>query len=225
MNVSAIIINYNLGRFFEDAYKSLRKQTRLPDELIIVDDCSTDNSIQIIENVLSKYPGKFPSTVIRHDQNLGASSARNTGIQASKHEVVALLDGDDFYYKNKIEKSMNYLEKFQNQVAMVYSDYDMWDGNTPKREFKFSYDSELMMQTCLPNSDSLIAKNIFEQVGYFNPQIHGAEDYDMWMRIAKEAMVIHIPEALFCYRIHGDNFTIRQRNQVLTNTQRLLNAK
>lgn len=221
MNITAAIINYNNSEWISEAIASIKKQTRQPNELIIVDDCSTDQSLEKIKKELEFI--KIPVKVIKHEYNKGASAARNTAIKESNHPIIAFLDGDDVYYRTKIEKSMVYLEKYP-AIGLVYSDYDTQENGSLRREFKYSFDMGLMKKTCLANSNSLIRKSVFDRVGLFNEDIRGAEDYDMWIRIAAAFPMIHIPEALFMYRMHGNNFTITNTQQVIENTKRLQHA-
>lgn len=219
--ITSIITNYNQGRFFADAYNSIIQQTVKPVEIIIVDDASTDNSVEIIKNVLEK-SNYIPTKLIQHPVNRGPSAARNTAIAEVKTEFLSLLDGDDYYLKSKFEKSLPYLERFRGQVGMVYSDFFVQENGKPLiHEMKLSHSLEVLAQTCMPHTASLFPRNIFDIVGGFNENMHGAEDYEMWRRIASVSMILHVPEPLYVYRQHGENFTIKRRNEVLENTKRI----
>lgn len=217
MKISAIIINYNNDKFIEEAIRSVQKQSHPVQEIIVVDDCSTDKSIEKINGV------NIPIKLIRHEKNMGPSAARNTGIKNATGEILAFLDGDDTYHKDKIKNSITYFEKYP-EVGMVYTDYEVLENNNLRREFARSFDYQLLKEDCLPNSNSLIRKSVFATVGMFNESIRGAEDYEMWIRIAQKYMIIHIPEALFLYRMHGQNFTTTNASQVIKNTQGIRSA-
>ena len=94
--VSAIITTYNYGRFIEGAIDSVLHQTRPPDEVVVVDDGSTDDTAAIV--------ARYRSRGVRYiyQQNAGAGSARNRGIQATSGELVAFLDADDRWLPDKI---------------------------------------------------------------------------------------------------------------------------
>lgn len=118
MTLSVIIPNYNNEQFLEKCLDSVLTQSVLPSEIIVVDDCSTDNSRQIIEN----YEKQFPSVRgIYLTENGGVSHARNTGILAAKGEYVTTLDADDFYYNpQKLENEMRILREHGGN-ALAYS--------------------------------------------------------------------------------------------------------
>lgn len=219
--ITSIITNYNQGRFFEDAYNSLVQQTLKPTEIIVVDDASTDDSVEIIKRTLDK-SNYIPTKLIIHSQNKGPSAARNTAIAEVKTEFLSFLDCDDYYLKTKLQKSLPYLERFRGQVAMVYSDFFKQEIGQPLiHEMKLSHSLEVLSKVCMPHTASVFATNIFQIIGGFNESLHGAEDYEMWRRIASNAMILHVPEPLYVYRLHGENFTIKRRQEVLDNTRRL----
>lgn len=221
--ISVIVTNYNHGEFVIDAYKSLLKQTLKPDEIIIVDDCSTDSSVEVIKNFLSSKKLDIETRLILRDKNGGSAAARNEGIQNAQGDIIALLDGDDIYYKDKLEKSVAILRQYP-LVGMVYSDYDGWDFDNKKleREYKPAYDQRILRQTCVANTNSVFRKATFERAGLFNEEIRGGEDYEMWIRLSQFFILYHIPESLFAYRMHGKNMTILNRDQVIANTNRIL---
>lgn len=229
MDITAIITSFNTGQYFKEAFSSIVKQTLLPKQIIIVDDASTDNTVKTIESVLAElehYTNNIDIVKIFRKENGGASAARNDGIKAAKGEVIALLDGDDFFYKDKFAKSIAILEEFP-LVGMVYSDFEKWDLQEGKtvREFKPAYDPRILAQTCIANTNSLFLRSVFsdQMAGLFNEELRGGEDYDMWIRISRHRLLYHIPEALFCYRMHGDNITIKNRSTVIDNTRKIVN--
>src|SRR6266508_897311 len=97
--VSVVIPNYNCGRFLEETLESVFAQAYPAVEVIVVDDGSTDDSLQVLE----KYAGRV--NVIRQ-ANQGVSAARNAGIRASHGELVALLDADDLWHPDKLAKQV-----------------------------------------------------------------------------------------------------------------------
>jgi len=221
MDTAVIITNFNHGRFIGDAINSVYTQTVLPKELVIVDDCSTDGSVARIKELLSKRPKTINTKVLSTIQNGGVAIARNMGIMNSKAPIIGFLDADDLYYPTKIERSLEIFEKY-NKVGLVYSDYDVWDTskNTRTREFKPSFDFNLLVQSCIVSTNSIVRRTTAEQVGGFNPNLSGpgisrAEDYEMWVKLAQKSMVWHIPESLFCYRLHGQNVTVTHPETVI----------
>ena len=116
MKISAIIIVYNLAQYVEEAIQSVLNQTRIPDEIIVVDDCSTDNSAEIINrhHSLVKY--------IRQPRNVGALKNTWSGVLAAQGDVIAFLDGDDVWMPGKLEE-MEKLFLSDNNICIASHDH------------------------------------------------------------------------------------------------------
>ena len=208
-SVSVIITNYNYAQFVCSAIQSAIDQN-YPNikEIIIVDDRSTDNSVEIIKKFLEnqKYT-KRDFRLIINNQNGGPAGARNSGILAATGDILSFLDADDLYYPDKISKSIPYF--LQPEVALVYSDYMVMDikKNTFQIEFKHSYDLRMLMNSCIISTNSLMRMSAVQKVGLFDIRFRGTEDYHMYLKLSRENILIHIPEVLFMYRLHGKNIT------------------
>jgi glycosyltransferase involved in cell wall biosynthesis len=210
IKVSIVITNYNQGKFCESAILSALQQTYKNTEIIIVDDCSTDNSVEQITSFVQKLDANFRNKIklLVHDKNRGTASARNTGIKESTGEFIGFLDIDDFYYPDKIAASM--LKMLETPgVGVVYSDYNVLNEKTgiTTREFKAPFNFDKLIQFCMVSTNSLVKKEVFSTVGLFDESIKGMEDYNLWLRASLRYMLVHIPFALFCYRSHGGNKT------------------
>lgn len=115
--LSIIIPNFNKGRFISKTFDSILAQTVLPDEIIVIDDCSTDNSAKIIRDYESRFPNLFVCKYLK--QNKGVQYCRNLGIELSKSEFLCFVDSDDIYLtKNCIELQMLSVKK--NRLVGVY---------------------------------------------------------------------------------------------------------
>ena len=101
MRLSVILANYNGARFLAETLASVAAQTRVPDELVVVDDASTDDSVGVIERAFTG--ATFPTRLIRHDRNRGQAAGFNTGAAAVTGELVCLLDSDDLWLPRKLE--------------------------------------------------------------------------------------------------------------------------
>lgn len=231
MNTAIVITNYNYGKFVTTAIDSALNQTIKPDELVIVDDASTDDSVNIIEKHLKTVSDKYTTKIklIVHNTNQGLPTSRNTGIQNTNSPIIGFLDADDIYYPAKMQASRETFEEFP-EISCVYSDYDVIDlrNGQSRREFKFSYDVGLLLQTCIVSTNSVFHRNFFEKVGLYNPTVKVAEDYELYLRAYKTQLFWHIPKPLFLYRLHGKNITLTQVDQMMRNEseykRRLLNV-
>lgn len=122
--VSIIIPVYKAEQFLKDTIKTVEEQTYINWELIFVNDCSPDNSIEIIENAI-KQNSKIK--LIKLEQNSGAAIARNTGIDVAKGQYIAFLDADDLWKKEKLEKQLKFMK--ENNCAFSFTGYEFADEN------------------------------------------------------------------------------------------------
>ena len=123
-SISIIIPVYNVESFITDCLQSVMRQTYTgPLECILVDDCGTDNSMALAEQMIADYNGPRVFRVIHHEHNRGLSAARNTGMDAAKGEYVYFLDSDDWISDDCIEKLAKPLQ--QKEVDIVVGDYEI----------------------------------------------------------------------------------------------------
>ncbi len=121
--ISIIVPVYNAGQYIEEAIEMVRAQTYENWELILVDDCSTDDSRERIEKCMEKEGGKI--RLIKKEANEGAAKARNTGIRAAAGRYIAFLDADDVWMKDKLEKELAFMK--EKQAAFVFTAYEFGD--------------------------------------------------------------------------------------------------
>lgn len=131
--VSIIVPVYNAGAYIEETIRMVEKQTYQEWELILVDDCSSDNSKAVIEEYLQKRNSleegmrRQEIRLLVKQQNEGAAMARNTGMEAAKGRYIAFLDADDIWLSKKLSKEMTFMEK--QQASFVFSAYEFGDEN------------------------------------------------------------------------------------------------
>lgn len=128
MTISTIITVYNLEKYIEETLQSVFSQTRQPDEIIVVDDCSTDDSAEI----LRKYSDKIK--YIRMPQNSGVLMAFIRGIEESISDIVTFLDGDDIWYPNKIEEVEKAFAENEDRILVTH-DYECINGKGENRPY------------------------------------------------------------------------------------------
>ncbi len=223
--VSVVITNYRNGKFIIDAIKSVVDQSyKMISDIVIVDDASGDGSVDIIKDFISKPENLKGRTVkfIQHEKNGGVSEARNTGIMNSIGTIIAFLDGDDFYYKDKIAVSVGKMMEYPT-IGVVYSDYDQINENTgnKRREFKAPFDmSVLISQYCMVATNSVVKRDVFEKVGLYKTNLRIMEDYEFWMRASTKFSFVHIPVNLWCRRDHDDCITLKTPSKEWAETER-----
>lgn len=128
MIISTIITVYNLEKYIEEAIESVFSQTRLPDEVIVIDDCSTDNSAKILQ----KYADKI--TYIKMPENSGVLMAFIRGIEVAKGDILTFLDGDDIWYPTKVEEVEKAFLENEDRILVTH-DYECIDDEGLKRSY------------------------------------------------------------------------------------------
>ena len=166
--VSVIIPMYNSAKFIPQTLESLLYQTMKDFEVVVVDDCSTDNSVEVVENCAEKFGGRLH--VIRLPKNTGTPSLpRNVGIQFARGKYISFLDSDDLYTKTALEELSELAEEYQADVVSIDGSFKLWGGErksiddpamtnmnelTNPNNFKimrFLYDTSLIKPTLTPD--------------------------------------------------------------------------
>ena len=193
-NISIIIPTYNRKSFLIHAIDSVLNQTYQNLELIIIDDGSSDKSVEYIKK-------KYSNIKIYKQSNKGVSSARNKGIKLSSNSWLAFLDSDDRWHPKKLEKQISYLIK-NTKYKICHTD-EIWIKkgikiNQHKKHKKyggFIFDKCLDLCRISPSS-VMIHTDVFNKIGLFNEKLPVCEDYDLWLRIAAEFPVLYLNEKL-----------------------------
>jgi len=240
--VTIIIANNNYAKYLGEAIDSAWKQLYKYINIVVVDDCSTDDSWSIIHNKLFKSQPhtnniidniQYKSTIVKRGdydshiigiklpQQSGPSTARNIAIDntLSFTEYYAILDADDIYYPNKVLELLT-TASCSPDIGVVYGDYDILniETATKKREYKEPFSIKRLQEECIVHSGAMISKNALintqEPTGYYDVNLRCAEDYDLWLRISEKYMIIHVPESLSLVRVHQNNSTNSVRKEI-----------
>lgn len=204
--VSVIIPCYNAQAFVGQAIESALGQTSPPTEVIVVDDGSTDDS-HLIAN-------RFGSPVrALRQRNGGPSLARNAGIEASTGQFIAFLDADDYWMPSKLETQLPYFQ--DPEVGLVHS-YHRWvypNGQCQDiREHTRGDAFHALLERCTVGILTAVApRRVFDDVGLFDPDLRGSEDWDMWLRVALKYRIEVVPQVLASYRWHTANSSHNHR--------------
>lgn len=198
--VSIITPSYNSSKFIKDCVASVFSQTYKNWEMIIVDDCSKDNSKEIISEHSTKDKRIKP---IFLEKNVGAAEARNAAIRQSKGKYVAFLDSDDLWNPKKLEKQLSFM--YENEIAFSYTNYQFMSengedlSNIISAPEKMTYDSYLK-NTIIGCLTVIIDR---EKSGEFEmPNIRSSHDMALWLLIMKRGFSAYgLDENLARYRI------------------------
>lgn len=208
--VSIIMPNYNCQKYVAEAMDSVINQTYKSWELIIVDDGSDDSSIKIIE----KYREQDARIqLIQLGKNSGATIARNKGIQQAKGDLMAFIDSDDVWMKDRLEKTVLFL--LSNDYDFVYSSYKRCDESLRPLLPDYIVTDALTFNDLLyhnPISTPTVLINIARLGKFYQPDTYKREDYTLWLSILKKVPQAHgIQEPLMIYRIRKNSLS---RNKI-----------
>jgi len=202
VTVSVIIPTYNCADFLPEALNSVLCQTWRDLEIVVVDDGSTDSTREVVE----KYGDRIRYF---HKRNEGPSSARNMGIKEARGTYVAFLDSDDLWEPEKLRIQMDFMAEHPD-VRLVCTDSRLM-GSRGQRHMKLKRDCVgnlfplLYVKSFVRTSTVLMAGDCFQEIGYFDESYRSAEDYDVWLRVAKRYPIAYLNQPLVRYRKHESN--------------------
>jgi glycosyltransferase involved in cell wall biosynthesis len=184
--VSVVIPTFNNSQLLPRAIQSVLEQTFSDIEVLIIDDGSTDNTPEVVASFLADPRVRY----IRHDINLGPSATRNTGIREARGDLVAFLDSDDWWDKEKLYLQLQALidERYSACAARAYI---VDSDGIREQPVRSSADSETLYRNLLygnvipgSNSSVIVRTSCFDAIGMFDEELLSAEDQDLWLRLA-----------------------------------------
>lgn len=206
--VSVIIPVYNRSELVKKAIDSVLSQIYKNIEIVVVNDGSTDDTLDVILDYERNYPHRM---VIINQDNQGQVVARNRGISESSGKVIAFLDSDDEWLPEKIAKQVPLLT---GNVHLVYSGINEVDGDgvilkTVLCDLKIKGDISkyLLVKNRMTGGSVIVTRKALEAVGLFDPKLKAAENWDLWLRISKLYWVDFVNEPMVNYRRHDGNMS------------------
>jgi len=223
-HVSVVIPAYNAEKYIGRAIDSVLRQSRRPDEIIVVNDGSTDNTEQVVK--------QFGSQVrYIHQQNAGASVARNTAISAANCQWIAFLDADDEWLEEHLESQMSLLEKNAELVwaganfYRCHGDGQLVADTEPAKAAELLGDKQYFdnffttyRKVVFWTGTAIISREVLNEIGLFRREIQMCEDVDMWFRIANHYPTIGYntkPLAVYYLDIPGSQIKTRRKHQFI----------
>lgn len=204
---SVVIPLYNKELSIRNTILSVLNQSYQDFEIIVINDGSTDNSVEVINNIQDN------RIRVIHQENKGVSLARNHGITQAKYEWVAFLDGDDLWENNHLEEIMNMMEIYPDEKVFVtsfeYSDKrKIFKHDRNSRIFIIdNYFKEAIDETLIWTSIIVLNKECIAKVKGFNPILKRGEDMDLWVRVSKNYNIVKSAKITAIYRIDAENRT------------------
>lgn len=206
MRISIIMANYNNSEYIETAIQSVANQTYSNWELIIIDDASTDNSLEKIKAYLTDKRIKL----VVHDKNLGYSATQKTGVEKSTGEIIGILDADDALRPDALEKiSAAYLKN--SDCGLIYSAHYIcdnnlkiigigdWVGDLPENKTN--------IKVCMVSAFRTFSRDAYQKTAGFNPQQKRAVDRDIIYKLEEVTKLKFIDETLYYYRQNANGIS------------------
>jgi glycosyltransferase involved in cell wall biosynthesis len=215
--VSTIVLCYNQARFVLETLESVKAQTYKATQLIIVDDCSSDDSVATIEHWLQE--NGIHCTFIRHEKNQGICKSLNDALAVATGKYISMVASDDVWLPNKIADQVAIMEARTEQVGVVYSEAIQMETNgnclpdmliaanwkLPEMPQGQVLDT-LLVGNFIPGVTALIRRSCYDKVGLYDENLPW-EDWDMWMRIARHYSFIYSPTPSAKYRHHEKSYS------------------
>lgn len=201
-SVSCIIPAYNAARFIDEAIESVLAQTVPVAEIIVVDDGSTDNTIEL----LSRYGS---SVRVLTQQNAGPAAARNNGVRNSTGAFIAFLDSDDLWKAEKTEVQLSRFEQ-NPDLQVCFADLFNFRTITPNAPFRDGFE-ELVEWPRVPFSPCtlLARRSAFETIGEFDVSLRRGEDTEWFVRMMMRKVPYEVlKDVLLWRRVHDQNLTL-----------------
>lgn len=202
--ISVIMPAYNAAQYIEKSIRSVQAQTFLNWELIVVDDCSEDNTVQTVTEMAQK---DHRIRLYRNERNLGVAKSRNLGLELSKGNYVAFIDSDDLWYPEKLEFQRNCMQ--QTGADLVYTAYSIMNAEGRKICQDYHVPSEVnftdMLKQNVIGCSTVMLRGATAKKYHFSEDFYH-EDYVLWLEMLQDGCTaVGLNEVFVEYRFHEDS--------------------
>jgi GT2 family glycosyltransferase len=207
MSVTVLLPIYNGARTLRQAVESVLRTEAVEFELLLIDDASTDASAAIVRDYASR---DDRVTAVLHERNVGLAGTLNEGLERARHELVARMDQDDEALPERLRVQAEFLAAHPD-VAVAGS-WVFHMGARPERDRLVRLPTEpeeiaatLQRENCLYHPSVMLRRNVVVEAGGYRGEFKNAEDYDLWLRLARSHKLTNIAQPLLRYRfsVHG----------------------
>ncbi|WP_394560339.1 glycosyltransferase family 2 protein [Aquipseudomonas alcaligenes] len=223
MKIDVVIPAYNAGAFIIQALESVAQQTLPPVSIIVVDDGSLDDTAELVRRFADAHPTQ--KILLVSQPNKGISGARNAGLKVATSEFVALLDADDLWKPEKLERQAAlFMREGAEKLGIVYCDYQLIDEKGSMLQTRHHVSprlrgrvrQELRKSNRISGSASavLIRSSVLNDVGLFDEALVCCEDWDLWLRISQGWEFDYAPQTLVCIRRHSQSIQLDNRKML-----------
>jgi cellulose synthase/poly-beta-1,6-N-acetylglucosamine synthase-like glycosyltransferase len=216
LSISTVIPTFNVAEHLAQAIESVLAQTRQPIEVIVVDDCSTDGTIEIARSF------KDPRVkVLSTPTNSGSATARNIAMRAATGDLIAMLDGDDYWFGDHLAVVAGLLDQHP-EAALAFSPTEafglqnwVWPIRIPTdRAVRCFWDC--VPRTIIPHMNVVIRRPCLMEIGGYREVLLQSQDYDLFMRLAYQHPFVCTQQVTSRYRRHDGSISVRSPHNSLS---------
>jgi glycosyltransferase involved in cell wall biosynthesis len=222
MSISVIIPAYNAEKYLGEAIESALNQTRPAKEIIVVDDASTDRTVEIARGFGERV------TVLVNEKNSGPGFSRNAGVAASTGDYLAFLDADDKWLPGHLEDLAGLLDKWPEAGFACCGLQQFGERSASCLQYPECLDAPMnifpliMRRDALLPSAAMVRRDVFLEAGgfhhiveYFGGRLLQVEDYDFFLRLSVDYRCVSSPNCSTTYRVHSNQLSIMRNEQTL----------
>ena len=210
MSIAVIIPMYNGEKYIAETLESVLAQKQKPDEIVVVDDGSSDSSRDIVRN--------FPDVLLLKNSGKGSNAARNFGVEHTSSEYLAFIDQDDLWHPEHLALLSNALEHSQDALAAFSKISHFTDGSSPEYALNDGKVNRYNPWDDFPNNYigeplcSLLRRDPIKDVGLWSSQFEGVAEYYLWLRLAALGPLVVSESKTAGHRVHESSYGHKLRN-------------
>jgi len=213
--ISVIMSVYNGEKYLREAIDSILNQTFTDFEFIIVNDGSTDNSLEIIKSYEDER-----IKIINNEQNIGLTKSLNKALKQARGEYIARQDADDISFPNRFEEQVKYFVEHLEMALLGTSIYKIDEnGKITGKRLALAKPSikDLFRENQFNHGSVMFKKEVVDELGYYDELFNYSQDYELWIRIAKHYEVRNLTQTLYKLRTHREKVRFKKKeNAVLS---------
>ena len=226
--VTVGVASFNNAAYLRETLDSIRQQTYPNVELLVVDDASRDDSAAVAEAWFASHP-EVRGRLIRHSTNLGVCRVCNDIVTEGEGEFISIIGSDDIFRPDKLAIQVPLLQGASDRIGVVFSPIERIDAAghplPPPADLAVPHQGQvhthLLRVNFIAAMGALVRRSCYERVGLYDETL-AYEDWDMWLRIAREYEFLYSPVPSALYRIHAGSATFSRRTQLAEASLRLL---
>ncbi|EHE6926716.1 glycosyltransferase family 2 protein [Vibrio cholerae] len=208
MKVSIVLPTYNGERFISESIDSIICQTYENWELIIVNDCSKDNTLRVIEDYLIREPR---IRLVNNEINKKLPASLNIGFSHATGDYLTWTSDDNICHKDYLETLVSELS---NGYDFVYSDYNVIDEHGKFKRTQIVSEPKRIIEYNVVGASFMYTRFVYEFVGNYDINLFLLEDYDYWLRVVRCMKAKKVPKVLYSYREHSDSLSGKRHDEI-----------